>query len=311
MARGTVLTLVAALLLVGADAPGKRREDPCTTTSKVVRRACKAEASDDYWIAIAICTNRTDDATRAGCLDEAKSTLKEGSKDCGDQFEAREDLCDALGGGRYDPVVDAARFLSPSATAANPNPYLPLVPGASRVYRGAGELNTVTVTHDTKSVAGILAIVVHDVAASDPGGVLLEDTLDYFAQDVDGNVWYLGELSQEFENGELSSLDGSWQAGVDGAKPGIAMKAAPMVGDTYRQEFAVGDAEDAAEVIGTTGSETVPAASCQGNCVVTREFTPIEPDAEENKYYLPGVGLILEIDIETGARLELISMSNP
>jgi hypothetical protein len=304
-----VLTLVAALVLVGGEAPAKRRDDPCTVTSKAARKACRAEAIDDYWIAVAVCTNHSDDATRAGCLDEAKATLKEESKDCGDQFEAREDLCEALGGGRYDPILDPAHFLSPAATAANPNPYLPLVPGATRVYRGDGERITVTVTPDTKTVGGIVAMVVRDVVVTDPGGALIEDTLDYFAQDVDGNVWYLGELSQSFENGELSSLDGSWRAGVDGAKPGIVMKAAPMVGDTYRQEFAIGDAEDAGEVISTTGSETVPAASCEGNCVITRDFTPIEPDAEENKYYKAGVGLILEVNVEDGGRVELVSMT--
>ncbi len=299
MAKGTaLLTLAVAAVFIGGQAPAKRREDPCSTTSKAAHKACKSEALDDYWIAVGICSNLAADDVRAPCLGEAKASFKETSKD-------------ALGGGRYDPVIEPRNFLSPAATAANPNPYLPLVPGTSRVYKGAGELVTVTVTDQTKSVLGVTATVVRDVVVTDPGGALIEDTFDYFAQDVDGNVWYLGELSQGFEDGQLASLEGSWRAGVEGAKPGIVMQAMPTVGDPYRQEFDLGNAEDAAEVISTTASESVPGASCNGDCVVTRDFTPIEPDVEENKYYARGVGMILEIDLDDGARLELISVSAP
>jgi hypothetical protein len=122
-------------------------------------------------------------------------------------------------------------------------------------------------------------------------------------------VWYFGELSQEFEDGDLTSIEGSWRAGVAGASPGTIMQAMPVVGETYRQEFAFGDAEDAAEVLSTTGSVTVPATSCAGTCGVTRDFTPIEPNADEQKYYAPGIGLILEVEIATGARSELVSFT--
>jgi hypothetical protein len=118
----------------------------------------------------------------------------------------------------------------------------------------------------------------------------------------------LGELAQTFENGRLTDLEGSWTAGRDGAKPGMIMKAAPQVGDTYRQEFAPGDAEDAAEV-SATASATVPAASCGGTCVQRRDFTPIEPDVEEHKFYAPGIGLILELDVENGERGELVEFT--
>ena len=117
---------------------------------------------------------------------------------------------------------------------------------------------------------------------------------------------FLPELSRGFENGQLVSLEGSWEAGVEGARPGIIMKAAPMVGDLYRQEFSLANAEDVAEVTSTTGTESVPAASCSGTCVVTRDFSPLEPDAEEQKFYAPGVGVILEIE-EDGGRVELVS----
>lgn len=306
MRKGTSLSLAAAVLLVGALAPAKRHDEPCAATSKVTRKGCRHGATDDYWFAVGTCTNVSADSARAACLADAKMAFKEAIQLCGDQFTARQDLCEAIGQGRYDPSIDPARFLSPMETAAHPNPYLPLVPGTVRHYKGEGELVTVTVTDQTKVILGVATIVVSDVVHAETGGALIEDTLDYFAQDVDGNVWYMGELSQAYENGELASLEGSWQAGVDGAKPGIVMKAMPTVGDTYRQEFALDNAEDAAEVISTTASESVPAASCSGACVVTREFTPLEPDTEENKYYAAGIGQILGIDVETGARTELV-----
>ena len=179
------------------------------------------------------------------------------------------------------------------------------------VYEGDGETITVTVTGDTKEILGIEAVVVNDVVEED--GEIVEDTDDWYGQDVFGNVWYLGEISKNYEDGELVDIEGSWTAGVDGAKAGILMKAAPMVGDVYRQEWALGDAEDAAEVLSLTASAVVPAAgaSCAGTCVETLDFTPIEPDAAEEKYYSPDVGLILEVDTETGDRVELVSYSIP
>src|SRR5262245_57280172 len=204
---------------------------------------------------------------------------------------------------RSTPVASSIR----PRPRRRPIPLYPLEPGTTGTYVGGGETDTVTVTNETRLIAGVTCIVVHDTVSA--GGAVTEDTEDFFAQDVDGNVWYFGELSQEFENGELTSLEGSWRAGVDGASPGIIMRAMPAVGDTYRQEFAFGNAEDAAEVQSTTGSATVPATSCAGTCLVTREFTPLEPDADEQKYYAPGIGMILEVETATGVRNELVSFT--
>jgi hypothetical protein len=276
----------------------------CDKTSKAARSACKSAAKEDYFLAVGNCNNLSSDAARKACISAAKATAKEGGEECKDQLEARKALCEQLGQTAYDPVIDPNNFLTPAQTAANPNPYLPLVPGTVRTYEGPDETITVTVTNETKVILGVTTIVVRDVVVDDMD-VPVEDTDDWFAQDVAGNVWYFGELSKSFENGELESLGGSWTAGVDGAKPGIVMKANPMVGDVYRQEFALGNAEDAGEVISTTGTESTPGASCTNECLVTRDFTPLEPGAEENKYYKAGVGLILEIDLETGERVEL------
>ena len=139
---------------------------------------------------------------------------------------------------------------------------------------------------------------------------MVEDTLDWYAQDKQGNVWYFGESTQELEDGRAVTVEGSWQAGVDGASPGIVMKAHPASGDVYRQEFLLGSAEDLAEVVSLAGSASVSAASCHGTCVVTHEFTPVEPELNERKYYAPNVGFILEVDLRTGDRSELVAIQH-
>ncbi len=177
----------------------------CDKTSKAARSACKSAAKDDYWIAVGNCNNLSSEAARKACLSAAKASLKEAGPECKDQLEARAELCDALGQDPYDPVIDPSNFRTPAETAAMPNPYLPLVPGTVRTYEGPGETITVTVTNQTKVILGVTTIVVHDVVVDDMD-VPIEDTEDWFAQDLAGNVWYFGELSKSFENGELESL---------------------------------------------------------------------------------------------------------
>ena len=171
------------------------------------------------------------------------------------------------------------------------------------------------VTGDTKLIDGITCIVVIDTATED--GVVVETTDDWYAQDVDGNVWYCGEISENFEefdgdetsDPELVDIDGSWKAGRDGAEPGMLLPFDPQVGDVFRQEFAQTDAEDAIEILAIDASEAAADGVCAGNCLMTRDFTPLEPDVEENKFYLPGTGLIVEVDLETGDRVELVSFT--
>jgi hypothetical protein len=281
--------------------------DLCVRTARAAGSACRNEANDDFWIAVGNCENDEDRAARRSCRLEARQERREGAKECREQLDAREALCGALGPGAYDPPIDPANFATPAAAAASPNRFLPLVPGARRVYEKGPEVVTVDVTHDTRVILGVTCTVVRDVVHEN--GVLIEDTQDYFAQDLAGNVWYFGEIAQNFdENGFLADLEGSWIAGEADAKPGIVMKASPMVDETYRQEFALGDAEDAARVLSVTASASVPAASCNGTCVQTLDFSPLEPDAIEHKFYAPDVGLILEVDPETGERLELVSI---
>ena len=139
-------------------------------------------------------------------------------------------------------------------------------------------------------------------------GELTEDTLDWFAQDKDGNVWYFGENTHELAGALITTIEGTFMAGVDAAKPGIVMEAHPIIGDFYRQEFSLANAEDFAEVTSLTKSVTVPAGSF-ANCLQTRETTPLETDLQEDKYYAPGVGNLLTVDATTGERTELTGIT--
>ncbi|MGQ0587474.1 MAG: hypothetical protein ACT4PK_09780 [Gammaproteobacteria bacterium] len=298
-------TLLAAGVAAGAGAQ-EAGAGACDRTTEVAGFACQNEAKDDYWIAVGRCTNVVNNGARSRCLADAKAQLAEDQENCGDQATARAQLCAALGQAPYDPAIAAKNFLTPAQAAARPNPYLPLVPGSTSVYRSAGEVITVTVTGETREILGVEVTVVRDIV-TDEDGELIEDTEDWFAQDVDGNVWYFGEIAQNFEDGLLTDVEGSWTAGVEFARPGIVMPAAPKAGLVYRQEFDLGNAEDAARVKTTRGDARTPAADCQSRCVVTVDFTPLAPGHVEHKYYAPGIGLILEVDPESGERTELVS----
>lgn len=191
-------------------------------------------------------------------------------------------------GGAYQPDVDPKRFV-----ARIDNPYLPLLPGAKWVYEGISdgepERVEVTVLDERRLVMGIDAVVVRDVVTV--AGEVVEDTTDWYAQDVDGNVWYLGEEVEDFENGVVVSRAGSWEAGIDGALPGIVMPGTPVAGAAYRQEFWVGEAEDMFEILDVSASRATPAGSFD-HVVVTEDWNPLDPDVIEHKYYAPGVGLI-------------------
>jgi len=188
-------------------------------------------------------------------------------------------------GAAYEPSIDPADFV-----ATVDNPFFPLTPG-TRFTFGGDEDNKVTVLAETKLILGVTTTVVHDQVYVD--GALEEDTLDYYAQDRDGNVWYFGEKTAELKGGKVTSTAGSWEGGVRDGQPGIVMLAVPRVGDSYRQEFLKGEAEDLAQVTAVTGSITVPAGTWSGaDVLVTEEWTPLEPDVREQKTYARGMGIV-------------------
>lgn len=321
------------LELEGSQALAKKKRGGryCTQTAEAAFDACVYELKDDYNIAIGNCTNLEDFAERKECLEEARDAAKEAREECKEQFWARRDVCDLVGEDRYDPDFGPDDGFATTIEDIVGNTYFPLEPGNFWRYEGAGEIITVEVKEKTKLIEGVTCIVVNDVV-TDEDGVKIEDTDDWYAQDlVTNDVWYCGEIARNYElfedddpeEPELVDIDGSWKAGRDGAKPGILMLAGPAVGDAYRQEMLLGDAEDVAEVLSTTYSYSgptddsgnldylVPAdlanALCSAaNCVVTLDLTALEPGVEERKYYAPGIGVFLEVNLETEEVVQLV-----
>jgi len=193
------------------------------------------------------------------------------------------------------------------------NPYWPLARGSHWVYSeddGEGNVNRVEVTvlPATKEIVGIQATVVHDVVSLD--GEILEDTFDWYGQDTFGNIWYMGEDTKELENGKVTSTEGSWQAGVDGAQAGVIMPAQPQVGMAYRQEWYTGHAEDTAEVLSLDESATVPAGPYD-HLLKTREHTALEPAVVEEKVYAKGVGEVAASQTAGGTSIEKLVEFTP
>jgi hypothetical protein len=297
----------------------------CSATALVQYNACQSEVRDDFLTAQALCMNLSEQAERNDCFSEARDEIKENRQLCRDQYAARKKLCSLLGEARYDPDFDPANFDDDFTQLTNPNPYFPLGIGNRWKFVEGDETVTVEVLNKTKLIEGVTCIVVNDLV--EVAGQPVEDTDDWFAQAKDGTVVYCGESVRDFEvfpgdnppEPELVTIDGSFKAG-QAARPGTLFLAGPTVGAVYRQEWAPGDAEDAAEVLSTSYSfgndpagldQFVPPALAQllcgdGDCVVTGEFNPLEPEALARKYYAPGLGPFLEVNPATGDILQLV-----
>ena len=210
--------------------------------------------------------------------------------------------------GSSNVVLDPGNFVS-----VIDNPYFPLPVGRTLVYAGTKDgqtqIDTVTVTADTKNILGITATVVSDISTHD--GALLEKTFDFYAQDQQGNVWYLGEDTTAYLPNGKTDTSGSWQAGVRGAQPGLIMEANPQIPDAYRQEYLAGQAEDTAWVVQVGGTITVPYGKLR-NTLITLEATRIEPGAYDQKVYAQGIGIVLEQALTGPPEFaQLVSISGP
>ena len=217
------------------------------------------------------------------------------------------------------PVIDPGdngdyhASLDPSDTVdVIDNPYFPLRPGMRWVYKGSedgvAQVDTVEVTTQHHEIMGVSAVVVHDVVTE--GGEVVESTDDWYTQDNQGNVWYLGEDTAEYDNGVVTSREGTWQWGKHGGQPGIAMPAHPKRGQKYREEFDRGNAEDTAQVVRTTGQARVPTGA-YSPVLVVREWTRLEPKIVEYKKYARNVGEIEEGITRGGrAHMELVEFRN-
>jgi hypothetical protein len=194
------------------------------------------------------------------------------------------------------------------------NPYFPLAPGTTMTYRGSKDgkptRDVFTVTHDTVVIEGVRCVVVRDQLFSD--GVLAETTADWFAQDESGDVWYFGEDTKELDaDGHVISTEGTWKAGVDGARPGIIMPARLRVGDVFYQEFYAGHAEDQFRITSLSAPVRVPYGRFNRS-LKTTDWTRLQPGVVENKFYVAGVGNVRTVMTEGGTDFsELVSVQRP
>ncbi|MCY1721632.1 hypothetical protein OU798_14855 [Prolixibacteraceae bacterium Z1-6] len=193
------------------------------------------------------------------------------------------------------------------------NKFLAFETGKVFTYEGETEdgMETIVVevTDETKEIMGVTTTVVRDIAYLD--GEMVEKTDDWYAEDSEGNVWYFGEYSEEWEDGELVGIEGSWEAGVDGALPGMLMPANPKMGMKYQQEYYEGEAEDMAMVINLNKTVEIEMGTFEG-CLETMEWTPLEPGEREHKFYNPTVGLVMELKPKGGrTMIELVSIDIP
>ena len=205
----------------------------------------------------------------------------------------------------YDPVINPGDF-----TTKIDNPYFSMPVGKVMTYEARTEEGleriVIEITGETRRIMGVETLV--HLGREFLNGELVEETKDYIAQDKDGNVWYFGEDVDNYENGELKDHGGAWRAADAGAKPGIWIKANHMVGDSYRQEYLKGEAEDIAEVVAIGQTVTTGLGTFQ-NCTKTYDWTPLDPESKEHKYYCPEVGsLVLVENVTTGERVELIKV---
>ena len=217
----------------------------------------------------------------------------------------------ALGGGAGWAQRNATTATPPPSSFSTHvnNPWFPVVPGTRYMYRGVKDgkpsQDIMIVTHETRTIAGVRCVVVSDRLWL--SGHLEERTTDYYAQDKEGNVWYFGEETEELdEHGHVTSREGTWHAGTDGAVPGIYIPGNPKVGQTARQEYYKGHAEDHFRVVSIDRSVL---GSGTANAVLTEEWTPLEPGVLDHKLYVRGIGTVLE-QSQKGAneRNELISV---
>jgi hypothetical protein len=324
--------IFAALTLAAAPASATDDHDTeppdrgyCTATARLMLSACTLESRDDLFKAKAKCINASDARDRAACLREAREARNEVAGTCREQHDARRAICALVGEERYDPPFEPHLFDADFRHLSNPNPYFPLGIGNKREYRGGGETVITEFLDRTKFVAGVTCIVMRDLVWVD--GKLKEATDDWFGAARDGSTWYCGEEVKDYEffegdrpqRPELVSIDGSFKHGVDGDKGGIIMPARPRVGQVYREEFSLGNAEDVAQVLSVNYSygqssefdRLVPRALadrlCNRDCVVTRNFSASEPGIYALKYYARGIGFFLETKPVEGESVQLVA----
>jgi len=212
-------------------------------------------------------------------------------------------------------LAAGAASLGGGASAAGPgwapgvtNQWFPLRPGTTYAYTGVRDgqpsREVFTVTRLTKTIQGVRCTVVHDRLYL--RGRLRERTTDWYAQDRGGAVWYFGEQTAELDvRGHVTSTEGTWRSGVDGAKAGIYMPAHPRVGQSFWQELYAGHAEDHFRVLSLNASVSVPYISSR-HALLTKEWTPLEPGVIDHKLYVRGIGTVKEETVKGGSERNVL-----
>lgn len=287
----------------------------CGKSANKMFRSCRFEINEEYFATTAKCLNQvdSDELSQKECQKMARASYQEDRKGCRDQKEARKDVCELLGEDRYGPegLLNTGNFVEEPDGS---NPYFSLQPGHTYVALAGEnfeETIVVTVTDEVREVLGVNCRIVVDIVLIEEDGELVpvEVTDDYYAQALNGDVHYCGEVARNFEDGALNNLDGSFEAGRDLAKSGILIKAQPASGDAHRQEYLLGEAEDVIRYVAGVDHPTSVGFGeggenlnfpCAGACAKTEEFIPTEPGAGEFKYFLPGTGFVLGVAVEDG-----------
>lgn len=309
-------------------------DTPCEKTADKMFGACRLDVGEEKKVTLANCLNFSDSADSKGCREGAREAAAEERELCGDQHEARLEVCDLLGEFRYDPdpledpsieFVELDEIGQVGGPA--PNRYFDLTIGHTYVLRAGEEFEETVIVHvtdETAEVNGHECRIVVDAAVEaeideedEVDYLALEFTDDLYLQDTVGNVYYCGEVSRNFEDEILDNLDGSFRSGVEFAKGGTLIKAFPMIGTSHRQEFALGEAEDVVTYVDHSAipDEEVEFFPCAPTgCLKTLDQAPLEPESTEFKYYVPDVGFVLAEALEdeelTGEREELVCVGD-
>lgn len=296
----------------------------CEKSAGSMLKACFFDVRDDLNETIASCQHIADRGDRWACYSSAYTAKGEDSEECGAVHEARVEACEVLDEDRYDPdpLLDPANIFVDPATPVLTNPYVSVEEGHTYVLRvgeideDPEELVVVHVTGETRDVLDVPCRIVVDIVfemSEEDGEVeyeLVEATDDLFALTTAGDVVYCGEVSRNYEDGILRDLDGSFEAGIEWAKAGTLILREAIPGLAHRTEFAPGDAEDIIQYVTTEGGPTedqgdeVEGFECDGGCLQTFDFAPLDPESIEFKFYLPDVGFVLAVGMEDGEVVE-------
>jgi hypothetical protein len=283
----------------------------CAQTSQVGLRGCEYSAKGAYRLALGSCHNLSGAREKGDCLTNAEGNLTSQLNECNEQFKARNQVCKEVGEGAYDPEVARQGFIKHLKNLTG-NLYFPLTPGLFLTYKRVAPDGNDTnqrvlfdITNQQKKILGVTCRAVWNVTRTTEGE-LKDSTLRWYAQDKDGNVWNFGEISQQFEEGLLAGGEGFWNAGVNRAMPGVAMLVDPKnhPAKAFRQQFYLGKFENVSRIVGMLDKlpalkkKTSLPPAVHGPYLHTQQFSPLDPGSLSkpvNKFYAPGVGLVLTI----------------